>query len=381
MSETNDSSSQPQGSGLLTVTLYVLAAFCASAGLLVGIWRAFQSPDMEQSSATSVMAGLTALAAGFVAAGGLWTAAWLVRAHEENLLQQRRLRQALRDLQAARWPIPAESLATTPAEDLKPLLERLREELAELNTNTLLSTEQREAKRLRKQSQRAEQLSRQAGLAIRECDYDQAEAMLERLSHEIPDDPHLEELQDRIEEGRRDEVRRIVQNEVRRASDLMAVARFDEAVEVARDIENKHGEQPEATGLLERVQREAHAYENEQRRRLLSLITAHGEARQWTLALDAAHRLLETYPDSDEAQKVRGMMTTLVDNARIEEVRELRDRILDLMERRRYTEAADLARQVVDDYPETAAAEELREKLPHLQELAYRQKNNDAPEA
>jgi tetratricopeptide (TPR) repeat protein len=372
----NPRETQENSTGLLVISLYVLAAFCATAGLVVGIWRALQEPVADQSPALSVMAGLTTLVGGFVAAGLLWATAWLVRHREASLLEQRQLLRAVRAFREAGAPQPVET-ATPPAEDIAPLLRSIREEIAELNVNTLLTAEQREAKRLRKQSQRAGQLSRQVALAIRESNFDQAEEFLERLSHEIPDDPHLDELRDRIDEGRRDEVRRIVQQQVRRTSDLMAVARFEEAVEVAREVEQTHGGHPEADGLLQRVMREAETYELEQRRRLFSRINAHGEARQWKLALEAAHRLLETYPDSSQADQVRGMMPTIVDNARIEEVRGLRDRILDLMERRRYEEAVSLAKHVVNNYPETAAADELRQKMPRLEELAFRQRNEN----
>jgi hypothetical protein len=64
------------------------------------------------------------------------------------------------------------------------------------------------------------------------------------------------------------------------------------------------------------------------------------------------------------------MMPTLVDNARLQEVRQLRDRFLEMIERRQYAEAVDLARHVVEHYPETAAAEELRDKMPRLEKLA-----------
>ena len=56
-----------------------------------------------------------------------------------------------------------------------------------------------------------------------------------------------------------------------------------------------------------------------------------------------AHRLLEIYGDSEEARNVRAMMPTLVDNARIEEVREYRDRIVEMVEQLRYAEAIELA--------------------------------------
>lgn len=357
---------------LLILSLQFLAVFCAATGLLVGIWRALQSSGVEGSPTAPVVSGLLMFVSGLVAAGLLWAAAHLLGAHSERRDREHDL---LRVLQELHSESPAEAQPTPePAPDvaaeLKPLLAAIREELTELNTNMLLSPEQREAKRFRKQSQRAEQLARQVRQGIRAGEFDQAEEMLERLLQEIPDDPHLDELRDRIEEGRREESRRLVQQEVRRTADLMAVARFDEAIDVAREVEDKHGQQPEAQGLLQRVMQEAQTYELQQRRRLYTQINEQAEAREWKLALETAHRLLEKFPDSEQAGRVRNLMPTLVDNARIEEVRGLRDRILDLMERRRYAEAAQLAHHVIENYPETAAAEELRPKLQRLRQLA-----------
>ncbi len=364
-----DSSSRP---ALLILSLQFLAVFCTVTGLLVGLWRALQSPEVDGAPASPVMAGLLVFVGALVAAGLLWAAAHLLGVHSETRDRQRRLLETLQEL---RTPAPTETPQASepgpnPTAELKPLLTAIREELTELNTNMLLSTQQREAKRFRKQSQRAEQLARQVRQSIRAGEFDEAEEMLERLIHEIPDDPHLEELRDSIEEARREQSRHLVQQEVRRTADLMAVARFDEAIDVAREIEDKHGQQPETQGLLQRVMQEAQTYELQQRRRLYAQITEHAEAREWKLALETAHRLLEKFPDSEQAGQVRNLMPTLVDNARIEEVRGLRDRILDLMERRRYAEAAQLAHHVIENYPETAAAEELRPKLQRLQQLA-----------
>ena len=69
------------------------------------------------------------------------------------------------------------------------------------------------------------------------------------------------------------------------------------------------------------------------------------------------------------ASSVRVVVATpavLAKNARIETVREMRDRITDLIKRRRYNEAAQVARDVIDGFPETQAAVELRSQLPAL---------------
>lgn len=151
-----------------------------------------------------------------------------------------------------------------------------------------------------------------------------------------------------------------------------------------RDSWNRATEPTERHGvpadpLLARVQRDSADYQAEQRRRLFAVIQEHAQMRQWKQALAGAHKLLETYGDSEEAQTVRSMLPTLVDNARIQEVRELRDRIVNLVEQHHYAQAVPLIRQVVENYPETAAATELRSQLPRLMELARLEENAQQP--
>ena len=96
----------------------------------------------------------------------------------------------------------------------------------------------------------------------------------------------------------------------------------------------------------------------------------HAEARRWRAALGAAERFIEAFPGSADAEAVRAMLSTIQDNARLEEVREIRDHIRDLIERRRYAEAVQAAEDVIRRFPDTRAAGELGRQLGRLRELA-----------
>jgi outer membrane protein assembly factor BamD (BamD/ComL family) len=122
--------------------------------------------------------------------------------------------------------------------------------------------------------------------------------------------------------------------------------------------------------MLDRVRREGQAYRAEQRATMYQRIEQAAMRRRWREAVEAARAFLDAHGDSPEAEPVRLQMPTLEDNARLEAVRELRDRIRDLINRRRFAEAASLARELIERYPDTAAAEDLRGQLPRLDELA-----------
>ena len=111
-------------------------------------------------------------------------------------------------------------------------------------------------------------------------------------------------------------------------------------------------------------------FHEERRDRMYNEVARLAEARQWRQALKAARLYLQTFPFGAGADAVGAMLTTMEDNARIEEVRELRDHIRDLLERRRYAEAVKCAGDVIGRFPDTRAAEELGQQMNRLRELA-----------
>lgn len=355
-------------------SLGVLGGVLAGAGMFLGGWWYYRSlaEDIPGLGPQGVQVALTGLAGG----GLLVCAAWLVRSRSRQQARENRLPVVLASLQRSLEemrtadptppPVPVETDRTLDADLLRAILEQLRD----LNANVLLPEDQRQHRQETLRQDRARQLVEQIESALADGAVDQADELLQSLREEYPDDQRLGDLSERIGSARQSVVKALVDGQIQRATDLMSVSRFDEALSLAQELEERYPDEPETRDLLQRVRREAGTFRNEQRRRLLALVNEHGQARQWRRALEAAHKLLNDYPDSDEADRVRAMMHTLVDNARIEEVRDQRDRFRDLMERRRYAEAARLAEEIIQNYPESAAAEDLRAQLPRLRELA-----------
>jgi tetratricopeptide (TPR) repeat protein len=378
----NANSTESSTSGILVTCLYIVAGLSVAAGVLISVACFLQTPQ-ENSDALEVWArAAEALMFGVVAACLLWSAAWMVRQREEATFSQRRMLHALSNLRRQNEGISGEMSSTVSAGDVSSaypgdVMPQLLRQLSELNANVLLTEEQRQEKHRNMLLKMASDLSGEIESALMERRFDDAGDLVHRLEEVDPRHDRLGVFHEQVEVGQEEQVRELISGQVRRAGDLMSVSRFDEAVEVAQNLHRTYPQSREADELLSRVQREASTYHTEQRRRLFSIIQEHSQARHWKQALAGAHKLLETYADSEEAQKIRTMMPTFVDNARIQEVREYRDKIVDLMERHRYSEAVELARHVVDNYPETTAAEELRTQLPRWHELAYANKSND----
>ena len=375
--EKTDSIGQHGAIGALVVCLYILAGISVAAGITLAASWFLRTPQATEASFHWIRA-MNFLLEGLVLGSLLWAAGWLIRRRDESSMMQRRILRLLTDRLNNPIDPPIQQNApssSTSSEDSDTLQEILLQ-LSELNINVLLSDEKREAKRLCRAAELLDQRFQQVEQALSKDAFDQAEEILQELNREVPDDPRLEELNTQIQQGREAFIRRLLQGQVQRAKDLMSVSRFDEAMNLAENLHQQYPESPEADDLLSRVRRKAGTFQSEQRRRLLAIIQECGEARQWGSALAGAHRLLEIYGDSEEARNVRAMMPTLVDNARIEEVREYRDQIVKMVEQQQYTEALKMAEKVMGDYPETAAAEELRQQLPHLRELATQNPQN-----
>jgi outer membrane protein assembly factor BamD (BamD/ComL family) len=151
---------------------------------------------------------------------------------------------------------------------------------------------------------------------------------------------------------------------------MMAVGAFDQAEAEARDLDLRYPNDPAVTDLLNRVRREGRMFHNERRDRMYNKVVRLAEARQWRQALKAARQYVQAFPSGAGADAVGAMLATMEDNARIEEVRELRDHIRDLLEQRRYAEAVECARDVIERFPDTRAAEDLGRQMNRLRELA-----------
>jgi tetratricopeptide (TPR) repeat protein len=240
----------------------------------------------------------------------------------------------------------------------------------ELSANLLLTPEERQAKRRRQQEETGERLVRDLRDAAVRGDFAVAAELLRRLVAEFPADARAAELEAALIAARTAAVDDDLASAGQKAQDLMALAKFADARDVAQGLVARHPDEERARELLGSVAREEQAFVSEQKRRMYGELQRHATDRRWRSALASARMFLEKFPDSPEGKMVAVQIPTLEDNARLEEVRDLRDRIRECLERRRYDEALQLAREVIRRFPQTAAAAELAQQLPRLEELA-----------
>ena len=391
----------------LVLCLWSLAIISVILGVAAGLVTLSAAADAGSVGVMAVLTAVVCLTAGCCVGAVLWATAWVCRREHQQRLLQERVALALERLAGSPAAASGAQVATSQAEALRraasasaaqgrpegaeaeppsaarpagtgppvqvpvgTAAEALLEEIRELNVNVLLSDSQRQVKRRYLTGRGAERLKADVERAVASGDLGQADESLDRLLRVAPDVPGIEELSERLEQARSQAESRDVAEARRRVEDLVSVSGFAAATAVVNGLLAKHPSCAEAIALLERVRREREAFVNEQRLAMYRKVEKQAASRHWSEALSAADELLAAYPNSPEADAVRTRLDTLRENARIEEARDLRDKVSELISRRRFGEAVELARDLIARFPATAAAGELRQQMPKLEELA-----------
>ena len=250
------------------------------------------------------------------------------------------------------------------------LLARIAGEVAQIKGNLLLTADQREAKLLAWQSDLAGVVEKALQDAVKTGDFAPAELALATLGNNIPEYPQLDVLTERLEYLRDQKVSDKIESTITKARELISAGKGSEAAMLAEKLSYQFPNSKSVSELLKTIRNEAAHYQDQQVNKLYQQVEAYAHKRQWALALDAARELIEDYPNTESAIIVEERIPTLTDNARIEEVRRLRDEIRQHISNQQFSLAYTLAVQVVSKFPETAAANELRDQLPRLKERA-----------
>ena len=362
----------------LVTVLQILAVALVVGGLAQGGATLQAAPSSPEPAIGALLAALGWAVAGCSAAALLWSLGWLIRRQYcAAVIQQRMLRaieagggpDVVHPPLALRPPGHGDGQPVDPDDHIE-LLQRLVSEVMEMNANVLMSQPQREAKGLRRQERLAVDLLAAFEKALAGHEFAHAEACIGQFEAELPADPRLGEMESRLSEARAAVEARDVEAETQQVDDLMAVASFDDAQLVADGLLAAYPGSQSAQALVERVRREATVFFREQRERLYGEVQRNADARRWRQALEAASQLVQAHPGSAEADAAKSMLATLEDNARIEEVRQLRDDFRDMIKRRRYAEALEIAHDVLERFPSTQAASDLRGQIGRLRELA-----------
>ena len=107
-----------------------------------------------------------------------------------------------------------------------------------------------------------------------------------------------------------------------------------------------------------------------ERARLMSRAQSATDQHNWREALRWVEQVLGKYPHSAEAHDLRLQLPTLKLNAEIQARQQMEADIRDLIHAQKFGEALRVARQLLNDYPDSPQAQVLREQMPRLEQRA-----------
>ncbi len=378
------------GAALLGWSLRVLGGLTAVAGTLAAPALIASPLRGDRPAAALVLVAVAGMLATWSFAGLLWGLAWLIdhgvaggaprveRRVDRSPPPSPPLPGASPPSGRSLPPVPPKrsddahtSARLSEGANPSDALRALEREVRELQAILLMDDDERRERLGELRVRAVDEAADRVRAAVEAGDVDRGRESLERFRRQAgrADGDWSErddELTAALDRARNDEIRR----RTRRIEDLMAMGSFRPAREEAGDLRKRFPDSPDVARLAERVDREAEAYDSQQRQRLVETIRRNAEQRRWREALSAARELLESHPNSPEAEHVLQQMDTLEENARLGEARALRDSIRELIRRGRYVEAVEMGENLVRRFPRTAAAEELRRQLPRLRERA-----------
>ncbi len=371
---------------MLTVLVWflsILAAVSILVGLTTGVILLIRS--------ASWLGAIISIAGACGVSGVLLALAWLcLRGYRQSLAEQKMisvLDRIAKEVQAGSVrhiergaTVPQGQVSDTeevPDASHADRTEAILAQLREMNANLMLSDEQRLIKGQRLIEQHVQRLKQRLQEAISAGELTKAEIILNSLTGAEPDSPDIPLLRERIKQARAEAEFHDAGEAARQVENLMAASDFAGARTVAENFQTAHPDSTQASDMLSRITRETQAFATEQRGQMYRQIEKAAAGRNWHSALEAAKKFLDAYPDSTEADAVRVQLSTITDNAHIEEVRVFRDQIRDMITRRRFGEAVELARDVIKRFPETTVANELREQMTRLEERAKSEQDNN----
>jgi len=258
---------------------------------------------------------------------------------------------------------------------LKERLDDLTTRLDEIAENTLLDEAGRQAKRRRLAQQEQQRAHQQARQLIDQRQWAPARRVLEQLDARYPGLPETARMREELETKRIEAMEQDCAAAEKTIHDLMAICAWDRAEKRAAELLETHPDSDKAAELLEHVRQQRRRFEREQIQKKLSQIRRCTNEKRWIEALKAAESLITEHPASAEAQSLRPQLETLRTNAEIEHRQHLEQRFTELVKQRRFIEALDLARHVIQRYPTSPQAEALIGQLDRLEEKARRQRN------
>jgi outer membrane protein assembly factor BamD (BamD/ComL family) len=267
------------------------------------------------------------------------------------------------------------SMPTAIDPNLQDQLQRMLKLLEEMKELSMLDENQRKARRTQVMVRRKISRLEEVSSLIQQGNWAQADALLHLLESLHPGDADVLALRNQMDDARilhqADDWDRLRAQ----VTDLLALSQYAPAIASIQQFLERFPTHTEAQQLLQQVRQDERAYTENTTGRLYDQIKLAVENHHWRTALDGIQQFLEKYPDHPRSEKIRKQVRVIQKNAEIEERHEQEDRIKELINSRRYADAADLSEDLLARFPDSPQAGYLSDLLPKLRERSNETEN------
>lgn len=342
--------------------LEALGAF-AVLGALVAVL--IQMSDLSRTEAPTASAYAAILLRGLailMGGGLLWGVAELIGALE-GVRQRRDAHGGATTEIFETEPQQAGGLPAHSVDELAVLLREVRD-------ISLLDGDQRRL-RLEMQGRAAlEVLQRDVPALLREHNWIEARHRVQDARARFPMVRELTALEQQIEQMRSQVENADLEHGEQQINDLIQLGAWDRVTEVVTELLKRHPDSQRGIELSQKIRVQKNSAEAEQRAKTMAQAQEASNKRDWKTALALANIIVQRYPKSPEAQAVRMQLPTLRENAEIQTRKQLEAQYSDSVQAHRYGDALRLAKEIIDQYPNSPQAEALRAQLPKLRDAA-----------
>lgn len=242
--------------------------------------------------------------------------------------------------------------------------------LREVRDISLLDGEQRKL-RLELQGRAAlDMLRREVPTLLREHNWIEARHRVQDARARFPMIRDFGEMEQQIEQMRSQVENADMDAAERQINDLIQLGAWDRVAEVVTELLKRHPDSQSVIELSQKIRTQRNSAEIEQRGRLMAQAQEAKNKRDWKTALTLANMIVQRYPKSPEAQGLRMQLPTLRENAEIQTRQALEQQYREAVGGHRYADALRIASEVIDQYPNSPQAEALRGQLGKLRDAA-----------
>jgi outer membrane protein assembly factor BamD (BamD/ComL family) len=333
----------------------------ATVWAIARVWQMSQIADpAQQPSFADFLAIL-----GFLLAA--WAVSLLVWGAAEALRRLEDLVESVRGGGALGSATPSRAMDAGLAEAQMGKLTQLLQVANEVRDISLLGDTERAARAQAESTALARQLEHEVPELLQAHNWKEAQIRVQRARARFPAVSAWDALAAQVEQARAKFEAHDIQGAEREINDLVALNAWDRAAGIVRDLKRRHPDSQRVKQLAERVQGELNKAAAAERGKLMAQAQEATNDRQWAEALRLVEKLLEKFPNSVEAHDLRLQLPTLRTNVEIQQRQQMEAEIRDLIKQGRFAPALQLARELISRYPDSPQAEVLREQLPKLE--------------